>query len=122
MSLSCDYDYEPEAGDWMWFWPETVSPLIRRRSIKCCSCGARIKPGDLAAEWRRMKIPSHEIEIAIYGEDGEIALASWFMCQTCGNTALFLRGFKYYFQPTDSMAALVKEHAAMAQAGRAGCL
>lgn len=123
MSLSCDYDYDPEPGDVVWYFPESITQLERRRAAKCCSCGAKISPGELAAEWRRAKIPDADIEISIYGEDGEIPRASWFQCAPCGNLCLFLRGFHYSFNPTDDMRELAAQHAETQMRGKAvGCL
>lgn len=119
MGLSCDYDYEPESGDIVWYFPDKIAPMVgRKRSAKCCSCGAKIAPGSLAAEWVRAMY----VDRANGGSD-EIPRASWFQCATCGNIALFLRGFNYSFQPEDDMRELAAEHANEAMRGKAtGCL
>jgi len=124
MGLSCDYDCEFEPGMVAWNWPRNLAPLATKRARKCVSCGKRLAPGDLAAEWTRYKVPEHDIEISIYGDCGENGprRASHYHCVDCSMIADFLHGFNYAFQPTDDMRALAREHAEEAAYGRAGCL
>ena len=122
--LSCYYDYDPEPGDVCWFTPNSIEPLKRFRATKCQSCKKRIAPGDLAAEFRRYKVPEHDIEIAIYGDDYDQGppRASHYLCQDCGNIYLFLERFGYALNPEMDMRELSAEHGELAKAGQAGCL
>lgn len=126
MGLSCDYDYEPEPGDVCWEWPDKLKPLDTKRSRKCWSCGAKIALGALALRYHRFKVPEHDIELRIWGEgyDQGPPRAPAFHCADCGNLALFLLSppLNYTFHLHEDMRELVKEHAEMAQAGRAGCI
>ena len=126
MSLSCEYDYDPEPGDVCWEWSGDLKPLATKRWRKCASCHKRIDPGEKALRFRRWKIPEHDIEIAIYGEDGDCGppRAPWYHCADCGLIALFLASppLYYVFQIHDDMRKLSKEHAAMVALNRAGCV
>lgn len=126
MGLSCEYDYEPEPGDVCWGWPDKMEPLPTRRSRKCCSCGARIEPGAMSLRFKRWKVPEHDVEIRIYGEDSDCGppRPPLFHCFDCGNLALFLLSppLNYGFNITDDMRELAKEHAEMARDGRSGCI
>jgi hypothetical protein len=84
----------------------------------------RLNPGDIVTEWRRYKIPEYDVEISIWGEDGDQGppRASHYHCGECTLIARFLYAQKYVFPPTDDMRVLAKEHAEMAAVGRAGCV
>lgn len=114
MSLSCYCEYDPEPGDVVWWKPQDYTVYARNRRTKCCSCGNTISHGDTCLEFDRSKIPDSEIECRIYGEDGEIPRASWWMCETCGDLfwSLDELGFDC-ISLSDNMRELVKEYAAI---------
>lgn len=125
MALSCSYDYDPEPGDVCWMAPREWTKYNFKRAPKCCSCGEKIKDGGFgkdALEFRRFKLPYHDVEIAIYGEDGEIPRASWFMCFECGWRYQALEKAGYAIDIWESMMLLFIEHMDMAANGSAGCL
>ena len=123
MGLSCDYDFDPDAGQTVWEHNDEFTTLATRRRRKCCSCKARIEPGAKVVKFRRWKVPEYDIEISLYGDDGWDGppRAPMFHCEPCGNLYLFLQGFKYSFPVDDDMRKLAKEHAKMEAQNRAGC-
>ena len=112
LTCSCDSDWDPEPGDW--FWSKAASdykPLPFKKSKKCCSCGEKIKPGDLSISHPRAKVPDTDVEVKIYGEDGEVPLASDWMCEKCGDLYFSLDDLGYCVNPRDDMRELVKQYA-----------
>lgn len=87
MSLSCSCS-DVDGCDWYFAIPSDFSKLETKRSRKCCSCGAKIKHGDDSLVFPRWRNPTNDIEDRIYGECGEIPLASWHMCEECGGVYL----------------------------------
>lgn len=114
MSLSCSCaDWDPEPGDIGWYEPSDFSTYSGRRAKKCISCGARIAPGDTVGKWRRMKIPKNDVQIAIYGEEGEIPLASHFHCEVCAGLHFSLADLGYCSDPYEDQRQRVREYAEM---------
>lgn len=111
MTLSCNWDYEGEPGDTVWYSARDFSTYNRKRSCKCCSCGARIANGDECAEFPRFKIPESDIEIAIHGEDGEVPRASWYMCERCAGLYFSLADLGFAINIYEDMHDVVKEYA-----------
>jgi predicted RNA-binding Zn-ribbon protein involved in translation (DUF1610 family) len=108
----CNIDWYPEPGDW--YWNGKVSdyePLPFKKTKKCCSCGEKIKPGDLSIAHFRVKCPDSDIEVKIYGEEGEIPLASDWMCERCGDLFLSLEALGYCVNPREDMRDLIREYA-----------
>jgi hypothetical protein len=107
----CDSDWYPEPGDWFWNNAPTeykFLPFKKRR--KCCSCGELIEVNALAVEHTRVRVPDTDIELRIYGEEGEIPIASDWMCEKCGDLYFSLAEIGYCISPRDSMRELVQEH------------
>lgn len=122
MALACDNDYYPEPGEVTW-WPATTwTRHSRKRIPKCVSCGTRVPAEKDCLEFARFKVPDSDIEVRIYGEDGEIPRASKFMCWECGWRYLALHRHGYAINIYDNMAALMREHDDLTAAGHAGCL
>ncbi len=115
MGLTCSCDYDPEPGMKVWFDPKDYTTLATKRHRNCCSCGDRINVGDTCAEVPRAKIPETDVECRIYGEDGEVPLASAYMCETCAGLAFSLDELGYCGQPWEDQRELVKEYAEMHQ-------
>jgi len=125
MSLSCDYYYDPEPGDVVWQPPTDWRKFDFRRAPKCCSCGSKIKDGGFgkdALEFERFKIPDSDVEVRIYGEDGEIPRASWWMCFECGWRYQELEKAGYAVDIRESMVRLLIEHEDLTSVGLGGCL
>lgn len=111
MSMSCSCDYE--GGDWYYYKPADYSILETKRARRCCSCGERIVRGDTVVKFRRARQPKTEIEDRIWGEGSDIPLASWFMCEACGDQFFNLTELGFCITLPDSMTKLVKEYAEM---------
>jgi hypothetical protein len=98
----------------MWFYypPGDYSTLSTKRARKCSSCGERIAVGDLCCKFDRRKVPEHDIEVRIWGEDGEIPLAPCFICERCGDLYWSMSdlGFECV-GPHENMLELVREYA-----------
>jgi hypothetical protein len=99
MELSCTCPYE-DYGDAEWYYwePEKFSVLKFFRSKRCVSCQELIPYGSLGLEFNRFRFPLNDIEDRIYGYDAEIPLASWYMCESCGEIFLNLTAIGYCFQ------------------------
>lgn len=80
--LSCDFGY----GDYdSWYTPAIeIAPLNTKRARRCKSCRDRIAVGDDCWSFSRWKNPGYDtIEEKIYGEGGEVPLATWYLCDRC---------------------------------------
>lgn len=107
MALSCSCDFEPEPGAKCWLAGEDFSkmPLLSRRK-RCCSCNHLLEPGSEVVKIARNKIPETDVEVKIYGEDGEIPLATWYLCEKCGEIYLTLAEIGYEcIYPPDTLDA-----------------
>jgi hypothetical protein len=62
-------------------------------------------------EFPRFKVPDSDIEVRIYGEDGEIPLASSYLCERCADLYLSLDDLGYCGQPWENQLELVSEYA-----------
>lgn len=114
MSLSCSYnDYEAEPGMKCWYYPEDYSKLETLRRKRCCSCGELIDKRSIVAKFVRYKVPENDIEINIYGEDGEVPLADHYMCERCADLYFSLEELGFYIQLGNDMRDLVKEYGEM---------
>lgn len=85
MSLYCDAgDYDIDGADWWWIGPMPEEPLDTKRSRKCCSCKSKINVGDIARKVERYRPPT-EFEYEHGLASDEVPLASWYLCETCGD-------------------------------------
>lgn len=90
--------------------PEDYETLKGKRG-KRCSCGQLVKPGDLGASFSRFRFPRTDVEVRIYGEDGEIQMADRWLCETCADLFFNLDELGFCPAPDDDMRELVKEYA-----------
>lgn len=112
MSLSCGYcDYDFEPGWTVWYDPGDYMELDTKRSRKCCSCGGKIAVGDVCSRVPRTKIPEYEVELKIYGEDGEAPLSNAYACERCTDIFWSLRdlGFECVYI-AEGMPGLLSEY------------
>ncbi len=73
MSLSCScHEYDGEG--WAYLQPQQLTTLEASKRKRCCSCKKLIDKGADCLKFERFRAPNHEVEINIYGEDGEIYL------------------------------------------------
>lgn len=87
MSITCSCDYDSENAAWYYIRSNDLHPLATKRGRSCRSCGERINPGDMCNEITRWRQPRTDMEDRIYGEGGEIGLASWYFCPHCASLA-----------------------------------
>jgi hypothetical protein len=118
MSLSCDCGYDYDDPDWWYSSTLKFSTLATKRGRKCCSCGAPIKPGDDMVEFTRWRGPKDDIEERIYGECGEISLASWHMCETCGGLAMAVEESGMCFSIGENIKTQIADYRAEENAQR----
>jgi hypothetical protein len=123
MSLTCDYYYDPEPGDVVWYSSTDWTTHNKRLKQKCCSCGTIVSKNTKCIEFTRYKVSESEIEVRIYGEcsDNGPRRASEFMCFECGWRYIALIGHRYAVSIYDDMRKLMIEHDELASAGMAGC-
>lgn len=113
MGLSCSCDYEPDPGATVYYGPEDYTTLTTKRGRRCLSCGDKIPVGSVCAEVPRVKIPSHDIEYRIYGDDGEIPRAPAYLCERCADLCFSLEELGYCPQPWEDQRELVADYAEM---------
>lgn len=81
MSISCGCDFN-DCGDWQWCEAEDFSSMPKRkRRARCYSCKKLLNEGDTVLELFRNTCD-------VMGE--ERPLASWFVCEECGEILLNL--------------------------------
>ena len=110
MSLSCSCDDYGESGVTYYNDPEDFSHLKAHRRQRCWSCRTLINLGDLVLEFERFKIPDYEIEMRIYGEDGEIPRSSKYLCESCGDIYFSLTELGFCVNAEDHQPTLLKEY------------
>ena len=108
MPLSCDCDCD---GDWFYMGPSDYSVLNTKRSRKCCSCGAKIQPGDTVNRYQRFRGPNNDIEERIYGD--EVPMSDKYHCEECADLYWNLDALGYCVLLDDNMRSLIKEYAEM---------
>lgn len=109
MPLTCDCDYD---GDFAWYYGNgNFGTLTTKRSRKCRSCSKRISVGEPVMEFDRWRQPENDIEERIYGDDGEMPLASYYLCEPCSDLYSSLEELGYCVSPDEDQRALVKEYA-----------
>lgn len=109
MSLSCNNN-EWDGEGVAWYSPSNFSTLKTSKRKRCSSCKQLIDVGSECLEFQRFRAPKTYIEEKILGEDAEIELASWYMCEICGEQFLNLEQYGYCIDITDNMLDLLKEH------------
>jgi len=127
MSLSCSWDYEWDGDGWYWIRREKViskfhvagkvvfdieffQQLWTKRSRKCKSCGTKINPGDTCVEFERYRGCRHDIEFRIYDETEGVPIASWFLCESCGEIHANLDALGYCVDIQENMPSLLAEY------------
>ncbi len=112
LTCGCDSDWYPDPGDWYWNGKvDDYKPLPFKRRKRCCSCKKLMDVGSLAVEHNRIKVPENDIEVNIYGEDGEMPISSDWMCESCGDIFFSLEELGYCVAPREDMRELAKEYA-----------
>ena len=111
MPLSCGCDIEYEPGMTICYPGEDFEPLQTTRRQRCQSCKELINIGDFSVRFEIFKVPEYQVEIDIYGEDGEIPRAPRYLCEECGEIDFNLKelGFECIWVGED-MRELLKEY------------
>lgn len=115
MTLTCscgddDYEWQHDGG-------RPVAPLATKRMRRCCSCKDRIAVGDDAKEFVRWRNPGYDtVEERIYGEGGEVPMASWWMCDRCAGLYESLDGLGFCLVLGEDMREVAREYADMQRA------
>lgn len=89
LSCSCDFD----SDSWYYYQPNDFSIFNLKRRKRCCSCDKLININAQCVEFGRYRSPITDIEEQICGD--EINLASWFMCEWCGEIYFNLSDLGY---------------------------
>ena len=110
MPLTCECDWEPEAGDWYFTDVDDYAPLTTKRARRCSSCNCLVVVGELCVRVQRVKVPEYEIEVRIYGEE-EMPIASIYMCERCADLFFSLTELGFCGYPSEDQRKLVKEYA-----------
>jgi hypothetical protein len=112
MPLTCGCSWDGgEPGQTCYYHAEDFEKLSTKKRKRCCSCNDLIDIGSLCLIFPQYKIPYHDIEVNIYGEDGEIPRAPVYHCEKCGEIWLNLQsvGFKC-LAPFENMPEMLKEY------------
>ena len=110
MGLACSCG-EWDGDGWGWQCDDKLTTLQTNRRKRCVSCNELISLGAECVEFYRMRYAHPGVEENIYGECGEIELASWYMCEECGEQYLNLSALGYCINlGNDNMLDLLKEY------------
>ena len=122
LSCSCEYDWEPEIGDWIYRFENIVDfePLQTSKRKRCCSCNELINIGDLCLKYSRSRYPYNEVESRIttgvcledsLADEAPIVIADHYHCERCAEIWLNLTDIGYEcLAPNDNMAKALKEY------------
>ncbi len=112
MSLSCDCSYDIDF-DWYYGDASDYHELDTTTRKRCKSCNDLIDIKALCISFERWRPPRGDIEIRIYGEDGEVPLATHYMCEECADLYFSLLELGYCVPINEPMKDLVAEHNSM---------
>ena len=116
LSCSCDND------DADWFYDDTleVAPLATKRMRRCCSCKDRIAVGDDCKPFPRWRTVSYysdpEVLVRIYGDGGEFALPTWYLCDRCAGLYESLDSLGFCGMLGDNLVQTCREYGQMQRA------
>lgn len=112
MSLSCTCA-EWEGDGWAWRCDNDFTVLEGKRRKRCCSCKDMISIGAQCVELKRIRYPRTEVEERILGECAETQMASWYLCENCGEIYLNLDALGYCYNIGDDLREDLKEYHAV---------
>lgn len=113
MSLTCSCQ-EWDGDGWAYYHPHDFKPFDKKRRKRCCSCNDLIEIGSQALEFYRVRYAQDDVEFRIYGDDQEIYIASYWMCEKCGEHYLNLNELGFCIDiDQDNMLELLKEYQEM---------
>ena len=109
MSLSCTCG-EWDGEGWFYIPPDDFTPFQKLRRKRCVSCKEPISCGDTSLKFERFRAPVGDIETRIMGEDAEIRIASWFLCEKCGDQYFNLAELGFCINLPANIFELLKEY------------
>jgi len=109
LSCECDEDWYPEPGD-QGISKIEYSTLQTSKRQRCWSCERLIEIGADVLVFSRYKVPYTDVEIKIYGDDGEIDLANKYHCERCGDIYLSLEELGFCVYPEDNQFELLDDY------------
>lgn len=111
MPLSCECA-EWEGEGWAYIEPDEFSTLQKHRRQRCKSCKTIIEKGQVCLEFPRLRYPTeYELDKRIHtSEDTEIFLASYFLCESCGDQYYNLTAAGFCVRPDENIIELLKEY------------
>ena len=112
MTLSCSCN-EPDDDSWWYSPPSDFTTLNTTKRKRCCSCKELINIGSVCTEFYRWRNPISDIEYRIYGDGGEIGMASWYMCEWCSEMYFNFDELGYCHYLGDSMVETLEEYKEM---------
>jgi hypothetical protein len=110
--LSCycpDFD-DTNHSSWSYYPSIDFKIFDKTRRKRCCSCHELIDLQSLCLEFGRSRSIHTEVEEKIYGEDGEVPLADWYMCEDCGEIYLNLDALGFCVDISLDMREELKEY------------
>lgn len=111
MGLSCSCpEYDPEYHAWCYVPDDDFTQLKTFRRKRCPSCNQLIDLGSPVVKIDRWRYPNSLVEERIHGEDGEIPLCPYYLCEKCGEIYLNLIGAGFCPNPEDNMDELLREY------------
>lgn len=108
MSLSCSCEWNGEG--WAYLEPDDFTTLKTSKRKRCSSCKQLINKESLVLKFERIRYPQTEIEEKIYGDDYEIAIAPYYMCEACGDQYFNLSALGFCMDIKENMFNLLKEY------------
>ena len=110
MPLICSCPSDPEEDEW-YYSPNgyTETPADGRRK-RCKSCRALIAHGACAAQFERERSTRSDVEDKIYGEDGHVRLAPWWLCEVCADIAFSLEDLGFCIDILENQHEQLREY------------
>ena len=102
--LSCSH----EEGSWYYYHPDKFGLFQQDKRKRCCSCHKLININDQCVEFIRCRETRSDVEEKIHGD--EVPLASYFMCEKCGEIYFNLSNIGYCICLGDNMNELLSEY------------
>ena len=111
LTCGCDFEFDLSSVTEYAYPPEGYAVMSASRRKRCTSCGVLIDVGVIAANIKRVRIPKDDVELLVYGDDGEIPLADKWLCERCADLFFSLEELGYCVSPYDDMRELVHDYA-----------
>lgn len=115
MPLTCNCNFDDiEDAAWFYYVPNNYSKLKARRRKRCSSCNELVDINSTIANFKCYRHPKYEIEISMYGEDGEVPIADKILCEECADIyfSLYELGFNCV-SPDENMHKLIEKYKEM---------